>query len=66
MAYGSVYMNKSNINNQLLLYKKSFKVEDTEGVVRSRKSKDRQYNDKKEIKKTKGNNLHNATQKTKD
>jgi hypothetical protein len=39
------------------------KFEDTKGVIRSRKSNDRQYND--QMKRT-NNNLQNNTQKTKD
>ena len=41
------------------------KVEDTKGVIRRRKSKDRQYNGKTKDKRT-NNILQNTTQKTKD
>ena len=40
--------------------------EDTKGVIRSRKSKDRQYNDQKKKDKRTNNDLQNTTRKTKD
>jgi hypothetical protein len=40
--------------------------EDTKGVIRSRKLKDRQYNDLKKKDKRTNNDLQNITQKNKD
>ena len=42
------------------------KFEDTKGVIRSHKSKDRQYNGRKKNDKRTNNDLQNITQKTKD
>ena len=42
------------------------KFEDAKGVIRSRKSKCRQYNDQKKKYKRTNNDLQNITQKTKD
>ena len=42
------------------------KLEDTKGVIRSRKSKDRQHNGQKKKDKRTNNDLQNITQKTKD
>ena len=39
---------------------------DTNGIIRSRKSKDRQYNGQKKKDKRTNNDLQNTTQKTKD
>ena len=40
--------------------------EDTNGIIRSRKSKDRQHNGQKKEDKRTNNDLQNTTQKTKD
>jgi len=42
------------------------KFEETKGVIRIRKSKDRQHNGEKNVNKSTNNNLQNTTQKTKD
>ena len=42
------------------------RFEDTKGVIRSRKSEDRQYNGQKKKYKRRNNDLHNITQKIKD
>jgi hypothetical protein len=42
------------------------KVEDTNGVIRNCKSKDRHYNGQKKKDKRTNNNLQKTTQKTKD
>ena len=42
------------------------KFEETKGVIRIRKSKDRQHNGEKNVNKKTNNNLQNTTQKTKD
>ena len=42
------------------------RVEDTKGVIRIRKSKDRQHNDQKKKDKRPSNDLQNITHKTKD
>ena len=41
-------------------------LEDTKGVIRIRKSKDRQHNDQRKNDKRTNNYLQNTTQKTKD
>ena len=46
------------------IFKEMF--EDTKGVIRSRKSKERQYNGQKKKDKRTKNNIQNTTQKTKD
>ena len=47
-----------------MIYKEEFK--DTKGVIRSRKSKDRQHNGQKKRDKEINNDLQNTIQKTKD
>ena len=42
------------------------KFEDTKGVIRSRKSKDRQYNYQKKKNKSSNDDLQNTTETTKD
>jgi len=42
------------------------KFEDTNGVIRSRKSKDKQHNDQRKKHKRSGDDLLNITQKTND
>ena len=51
----------------LFIHKNQEKFEDTEGVIKSRKSKkDRQYDDQKKNDKRTNNDQQNITQKTKD
>jgi hypothetical protein len=45
---------------------KQDKLEDNKEAIRSRKSKDRQYNCQKKKEKMTNNNLQSTTQKTKD
>ena len=52
------------IDSELTKCKKKF--EDTKGVIRSIKSKNRQYNGQKKNNKSTNNDLHNTTQKPKD
>ena len=49
-----------------ILYNANKKFEDIKGVIRTRKSKDRQYNDQKKKVKKRKKDLQNTTEKTKN